>query len=291
MTKLDHTDLSMRQQCNLLDIHRSGIYYKPKPKQDEFELTNKIHELWLKRPFYGYRRITQVLKRDGHSINYKRVIRLMRKMGLQAIYPKKRLSVGNKEHQTYPYLLRGLDIVKPNQVWASDITYIKLSRGFVYLVCLIDLYSRYIVSWELANCLQADFCISMLQRALLISSPEIVNTDQGVQFTSQDWTSLLKQNGVKISMDGVGRCIDNIYIERFWRTIKYEDATLMVYETMNEAHTGIKQYIEFYNNQRLHSSLGYKTPAEVYRNHEQKKHTLCLPKGGCQQVEVMSLKF
>ena len=284
MTTRNHTDLSIRQQCNLLDIHRSGIYYKLQPKEDESEVMNKIHELWLKYPFYGYRRITQALKRDGHSINYKRVLRIMREMNLQAIYSKKRLSMRNNEHKTYPYLLKGLDIVRPNQVWSSDITYIKLARGFVYLVCLIDLHSRYIIGWELANCLSADFCESMLQRALLKSRPEIVNTDQGSQFTSHGWIALLEQNEIEISMDGVGRCIDNIYIERFWRTIKYEDVAIMAYETMSEAYKGIERYIEFYNNERLHSSLGYKTPAEVYSNNGSKKYKFYLPKGWNQEI-------
>ena len=264
----DHKEISMRTQCQLLDLQRSTIYYKPIPKTDDSVLMNEIHELWLKKPFYGYRRITHVLKRSGYTINYKRILRLMRLMNLQAIYPKKRLSIPNKDHQVYPYLLKNLNVTKPDQVWTSDITYIKLPHGFVYLVCLFDLYSRYIVAWELSNCLSVDFCESMLERALVADKPEIVNTDQGSQFTSQTWTNILTKNGIKISMDGVGRCMDNIHIERFWRTLKYEDIYLMVYETVSEAHNGISKFIEFYNNERLHSTLEYKTPLEVYRSQQ-----------------------
>ena len=206
----DHKEISVRTQCQLLDLQRSTMYYKPIPKADDSVLMNEIHELWLKKPFYGYRRITHVLKRSGYTINYKRILRLMRLMNLQAIYPKKRLSIPNKDHQVYPYLLKNLDVTKPDQVWTSDITYIKLPHGFVYLVCLFDLYSRYIVAWELSNCLSVDFCESMLERALVADKPEIVNTDQGSQFTSQTWTNILTRNDIKISMDGAGRCMDNI---------------------------------------------------------------------------------
>lgn len=261
----NHEKVSVRSQCQLLVLHKSTIYYRPAPKTDDSVLLNTIHELWLKRPYYGYRRITHCLKRKGWSINYKRILRLMRAMNLQAIYPKKRLSIANKDHRVYPYLLKNLAVTKPNQAWASDITYIKLPQGFVYLVCLIDLYSRYIVAWELSNCLNVDFCEAMLARAIKEEVPEIVNTDQGVQFTSQAWINILTKKGIKISMDGVGRCMDNIHIERFWRTLKYENVNLMVYETVGEAYYGINKFIEFYNNERPHSSLDYKTPAELYK--------------------------
>lgn len=266
----NHKKISTRTQCCLLALHRSTIYYKPSPVIDDPVFMNKIHEFWLKKPIYGYRRITHLLKKSGCQINYKRVLRLMRLMNLQAIYPKKRLSIPNRDHKIYPYLLKNLAVTKPDQVWASDITYIKLPHGFVYLVCLIDLYSRYIVAWELSNCLSVDFCESMLERALVQNKPEIINTDQGSQFTSQTWTNILTKNDIKISMDGAGRCIDNIYIERFWRTLKYEDISLMVYETVREAYNGISNFIEFYNNERLHSSLGYRTPAEIYKTQELK---------------------
>ena len=268
MIDRDHQKLSIRQQCDLIEVHRSSLYYQVRPKADDSVLMNKVHELWLKRPFYGYRRITQNLKREGRAVNYKRTLRLMREMNLQALYPKKNLSKPGAGHKIYPYLLRNLSIDRPNQVWATDITYIKLPQGVVYLVALIDVYSRYIVSWELSNCIDRTFCIVMLEKALKKATPDIVNTDQGAQFTSQEWISRLEQEGIQISMDGVGRCIDNIYIERFWRTLKYEDMHLMAYEDMRDAHKKISTYINFYNSERLHSSLGYKTPAEVYERNE-----------------------
>jgi len=268
MIDRDHKKLSVRQQCELVEVHRSNLYYQPKPKVDDSILMNKIHELWLKRPIYGYRRITQILKREGSRVNYKRILRLMREMNLQALYPKKNLSRPGANHKIYPYLLKELNIDRPNQVWASDITYIKLPQGVVYLVALIDLYSRYIVAWELSNCIDRTFCMVMLEKAFKKGTPEIVNTDQGAQFTSQEWISRLEQEGIRISMDGVGRCMDNIYIERFWRTLKYEDMHLMAYEDMRDAHEKISDYINFYNSERLHSSLGYKTPTEVYERRE-----------------------
>jgi putative transposase len=188
----------------------------------------------------------------------------MREMDLQALYPKKNLSRPGVAHKIYPYLLKDLPIVRINQVWATDITYIKLPQGVVYLVAIIDLYSRCVIAWELSNCIDRAFCITMLEKALKRGIPEIVNTDQGAQFTSQEWTSRLEQEGIQISMDGVGRCMDNIYIERFWRTLKYEDMYLMAYEDMRDAYKKISAYINFYNSERPHSSLGYQTPAEVY---------------------------
>jgi len=281
MIKQDHTQLSVRSQCQLLDLYRSTVYYQPTPKMDDPIVMNTIHELWLKHPYYGYRRITQQLKRDGHDINYKRIRRLMRTMNLQAIYPKKKLSQPNKEHHIYPYLLKDLAITEPNQVWASDITYIKLPHGFVYLVCLIDLYSRYIVSWELSNCLSTDFCISMFERAVKTTTPEIINTDQGAQFTSQAWIDSLTKKEIKVSMDGAGRCMDNIHIERFWRTLKYEDINLMVYETVSEAYHGIKKFIDFYNNERLHSSLKYRPPFELYNTQKSEGNS-----GECNKLNI-----
>jgi len=261
----DHEELSVRKQAHWLGLHRSTLYYQPKAKSDEAVLMNEIHAIWLKRPFYGYRRIYHALRRSGHGINIKKVSRLMRVMNLQALYPKKRLSLPNKDDSIYPYLLRNLEIKGPNHVWQCDITYIKLAHGFVYLVCLIDVHSRYIVAWELSNCLSVDFCTTMLDKALIQEKPEIINTDQGSQFTSQVWISMLQQHGIQISMDGVGRCLDNIYIERFWRTLKYEDINLMAYDNVTEAYHGIKEFIEFYNNERIHSALDYKTPIEIYQ--------------------------
>lgn len=264
MISPDHEKVSVHAQCQLLDLQRSSVLYKPAEVAIDPLLMNEIHELWLKCPFYGYRRIAYTLNARGYTINHKRALRIMRLMNLQAIYPKKRLSTPNRDNAIYPYLLRDLVITKPNQVWASDITYIKTARGFVYLVCLIDVFSRYIVAWELSNCLSADFCISMLNQALISDQPEIINTDQGSQFTSQGWVNSVTSKGIQVSMDGAGRCLDNIYIERFWRTLKYENVNLMAYETVREAHNGIGEFIEFYNNERLHSSLGYATPARMY---------------------------
>lgn len=231
---------------------------------DNVILMNEIRDIWSCIPFYGYRRITEELKRKGFSINRKRVQRLMQYMGIYAVYPKPRLSLGNKQHQIYPYLLRNLVVDAANQVWCVDITYLKINGGFMYLVALIDLHSRYVIDWELSNTLETDCCVEMLARALKSSKPAIINSDQGTQFTDEKWTSALKSNGIKISMDGKGRCLDNIYVERFWRSLKYEDFYLNDYQTVPELRNGIKRYIEFYNNRRWHQALGYKTPAEVY---------------------------
>ena len=266
MISKNHDKLSVRKQSSLLALHRSTIYYQPSPVTDDPVLMNSIHELWLEHNFYGYRKITHALKRNGHLVNYKRILRLMRLMGLQAVYPKKKLSIANKEHRIYPYLLKNITVTKPNQVWTSDITYIRLANGFAHLVCLLDLHSRYIVAWKLSNCLSTDFCESMLCEALNHNQPEIVNTDKGAKFTSTAWTNLLIKNNIKISMDGVGRCMDNINIKRFWRTLKYEDSNLMAYETMKEAHNGIRKFIKFYNNERPHAAIAYKVPAELYKS-------------------------
>lgn len=225
---------------------------------------NEIYDIWLVRPYYGYRRITWQLREDGYEVNRKRVYRLMRKMNLQAIYPKPRLSAANQEHKTYPYLLEGLKIDRPNQVWMTDITYIPLPRGFVYLVAIIDVYSRYVVAWELSNSLDTDFCLAMLKKALQKNKPEILNSDQGGQFTSQAWINAVEKEGIQISMDGKGRCLDNVYIERFWRSLKYEDMYVNSPQTVSEARQIIATYIEFYNHKRGHQSLKYKVPAKLY---------------------------
>lgn len=227
---------------------------------------NEIRGIWLRIPFYGYRRITEELKHLGFLVNRKRVQRLMQDMGIQAVYPKPKLSIGNKQHKIYPYLLKDLKVNKANQVWSVDITYLKIGGGFMYLVALIDLRSRYIAGWELSNTLETDSCVEMLKRALQRSrfKPEIVNSDQGSQFTDAKWINVLTENGIKVSMDGKGRYLDNIYIERFWRSIKYEDFYLNDYQTVLELRAGIKKYIEFYNDRRWHQSLAYKTPASVY---------------------------
>lgn len=225
---------------------------------------NEIRDIWTRIPFYGYRRIRRELQQLEYCVNRKRVQRLMQYMGIQAIYPKPKLSQRNKQHEVYPYLLRDLEISRVNQVWSVDITYLKVDHGFMYLVALIDLYSRYIVAWGLSNTLETDFCLEVLNEALRQSKPEIVNSDQGSQFTDADWINTLKANNVKISMDGIGRCLDNIYIERFWRNLKYEDIYLNDYQTVPELKKGVEDYIYFYNNRRWHQALGYKTPAEIY---------------------------
>jgi putative transposase len=260
----EHKFLSIRKQCEVLSICRSNVYYKHVPEYDDLLLANEIHELWLDMPYYGYRKITVELKHRGHDINHKRVLRLMQEMKLQALYPKPATSMRNADHKTYPYLLRDLDICRPNQVWATDITYIKTPSGFMYLVGLIDIYSRFVLAWCFSNTLDTLFCLDMLDQGLHYGKPEILNTDQGCQFTSALWINCVEANGIKISMDGRGRWADNIIIERFWRTLKYEHVLLHSFETIKELKHSIGAFIDTYNNKRLHQSLGYKTPADVY---------------------------
>lgn len=257
--------LSVRKQCELVQVPRSRYYYQSKRESGQDGLLmNEIHDIWLAKPFYGYRRITCQLLERGYEVNRKRVYRLMRQMNLKAIYPKPRLSTANKEHTTFPYLLEGIKIERPNQVWMTDITYIPLPRGFVYLVAIIDVYSRYVVAWELSNSLDTVFCLAMLEKALQHQKVEIINSDQGSQFTSQAWVKAVEKEGIQISMDGKGRCLDNVYIERFWRSLKYEDMYVNPPQTVTEARQTITRYIEFYNHERFHQSLKYKVPAELY---------------------------
>jgi putative transposase len=225
-----------------------------------------IDEEYTRHPFLGTRKIRNYLRRLklGYKISRKRVQRLMRLMGIEAIYPKPNLSRPRAGSQKYPYLLRGLAINRPDMVWCTDITYIRTAKGFVYLVAVMDWYSRYVISWELSNTLDSDFCVSALRRALLKGCPSIFNSDQGVQFTSEDFTDVLKGRDIRISMDGRGRAMDNIFIERLWRSVKYEDIYLHEYNGMQEAYEGLKKYFEYYNNERQHQSMGYKTPKEVY---------------------------
>jgi putative transposase len=223
-----------------------------------------IDQQYLERPFYGSRRMTAFLKNQGYCVNRKRVRRLMAIMGLRAIYRRPRTSQPASGHKVYPYLLRGMEITRPNQVWASDITYIPMARGFLYLVAIMDWYSRYVLAWRLSNTLDADFCIEALEEALEKGAPEIFNTDQGSQFTSQAFTGLLEHHGVRVSMDGKGRYTDNLFIERLWRSLKYEEVYLKAYSGGKEARLGIGSYLNFYNQERPHQSLGYRTPAEVF---------------------------
>jgi putative transposase len=243
------------------------VYYQPVPaSQENLELMKLIDQQYLERPFYGSRRMTVWLRNQGYGVNRKRVRRLMEIMGLRAIYRRPRTSQPAPGHQVYPYLLRGVAITRPNQVWTADITYIPMACGFLYLVAIMDGYSRYVLSWRLSNTLEVDFCIEALEEALRNSQPEIFNTDQGAQFTSQAFTSLLEQHGIKVSMDGKGRYTDNLVIERLWRSLKYEEVYLKAYAGGKEARAGIAGYFDFYNMERPHQALGYQTPAEVFIN-------------------------
>jgi len=261
-----HEILSISKQTELLGLSRSSYYFKPaKESVQNLLLMNLIDEEFTAHPFYGSRKMTAWLNSQGQIVNRKRIQRLMRLMGLEAICPKQNLSKPNKEHFKYPYLLRNMKILYPNQVWSTDITYVRLAKGFVYLTSVIDWHSRYVLSWRLSNSLENNFCIDALEEALEIGIPEIFNTDQGVQYTSSRFINYLEKEGIKISMDGKGRALDNIFIERLWRTVKYEEIYLNNYENPRELNKGLKKYFEFYNNQRIHQSLGYSTPAEIYR--------------------------
>lgn len=223
-----------------------------------------IDEEYLRHPYYGRRRMTIEMKKQGFFVGQKKVRTTMQVMGLEAIYPKPNLSVANKKHKKFPYLLKDLVVVRPNQAWAGDITYIPLNTGFGYLFAIIDWFSRYVIEWELSNLLDADFCMEALERGLLKEKPEIFNTDQGVQFTSNQFTERLENSGIKISMDGKGRALDNVFVERLWRSVKYEEIYPKGYESLKEVREGLKKYFEFYNEKRPHQGLEYRTPAEVY---------------------------
>jgi len=248
-----------------LDISRSGLYYQPVGIPEEnLTLMKLIDRQYLATPFYGARKIAVWMKSQNHQVNRKRVRRLMQLMGLKAIYRHPRTSKPVKGHTVYPYLLKVMKITRPNQVWAADITYIPMARGFLYLVAIIDWYSRYVLSWRLSNTLDADFCVEALEEALKKGKPEIFNTDQGAQFTGEAFTGLLKQHGIRISMDGKGSYNDNLFIERLWRTVKYEEVYLKAYQDGRDARIGLGNYFRFYNAERPHQTHGYRTPAEVY---------------------------
>jgi len=265
MIEPEHSSLSVRRQCELLDLARSGLYYEsPGEPPENLKLMRLIDEAYTRWPFYGVRRMTAWLKREGHPVNPKRVRRLMRLMGLEAIYAKPRLSASEKAHKRYPYLLRNVAIDRADQVWSADITYLRLRGGFVYLVAVMDWHSRVVLSWELSSSLESDFCVRTLEAALCISTPEIFNTDQGVQFTSEAFTGVLEDRKIAISMDGRGRAFDNIFSERLWRTVKYEEVYLKDYGDEAEARRELRRYFRFYNQERLHQALDYHTPAEVY---------------------------
>lgn len=261
----EQQQLSVARQCQLLGLPRSSYYYQPAGESEEnLRLMRQIDEQYMRTPFYGIRRMTAWLPHEGYQVNHKRVKRLMRLMGIEAVSPKPRLSQGRAEHRVYPYLLRGVRIERPRQVWSTDITYIRLRTGFLYLVVILDWYSRYVISWELSNSLDVSFCLLALDRALEQGRPEIFNSDQGAQFTSGAFTHRLEAAGIRISMDGRGRVFDNIFVERLWRTVKYEEVYLHDYDSAPAAWQGLDQYFAFYNGERLHQALGYQTPAAVY---------------------------
>lgn len=248
-------------------MNRSGYYYEPAGETPEnLELMRLIDQEYTEHPFLGSRRMAQWLKTQEKEVNRKRVQRLMRVMGLEAIHPKPRLSVPDREHKVYPYLLRNVAVVRVNQVWSTDITYIPMAKGFMYLAATIDWYSRYVLAWRLSNTLDAGFCHEMLDEALAGGKPEVFNTDQGCQFTAAAWTGKLEAAGVAVSMDGKGRCLDNVFVERLWRSLKYEDIYIKRYESVPELRKGLIDYFRYYNEGRQHESLGYQTPGRVYRN-------------------------
>jgi putative transposase len=257
---------SMRRQCELLGVNRSSLYYAPVlPDAEALALMRRMDELHLEHPFFGSRMLTWTLKQEGEEINRKRVQRLMRLMGLESVAPKPNTSKPALEHPVYPYLLRNVKVSRINQVWAADITYIPMAHGFAYLVAIMDWYSRRALAWRLSNTLDTDFCVEALQDALSrFNAPEIFNTDQGSQFTSEDFTGMLLDRGIKVSMDGKGRWTDNVFVERLWRSLKYEEVYLRAYDTLLEARAGIGRYLGFYNDDRPHSALGMQTPASFY---------------------------
>ncbi len=249
----------------MLGLSRSSYYYEGRGESEEnLKLMNLLDEQYTKAPFYGSPRMTAWLKREGYQVNVKRVRRLMKLMDIEAIRPQPNLSKASAENRIYPYLLRGVRIERVNQVWSTDITYIRMQKGFLYLVAVMDWFSRMVLSWELSNSLESSFCVSALERALEVGKPEIFNSAQGVQFTSHSFTSRLLREGIQISMDGRGRAFDNIFIERLWRSVKYEEVYIKGYSQVKDAMTGLEGYFEFYNQERLHQSLNYRTPEEVY---------------------------
>jgi putative transposase len=266
MIQADHPHLSISRQCELVGLSRSVFYYQPaKASEENLRLMQLIDEIYLKYPFYGTRRMCAVLKEQGHEVNRKRIKRLYQLMGLQAIGPKPNTSKPAEGHKVYPYLLRNLKIESANQVWATDLTYMPMPTGFMYLMAVVDLYSRKVISWGVSNTMDTAFCCDVLKEALRTGRPAIFNTDQGSQFTSDAFTSILKQHQVQISMDGKGRAIDNIFVERLWRSVKYEYLYLKRPETCQQLYQGLEEYFHFYNQERLHQSLEYKAPDTVYK--------------------------
>ena len=265
MIEPTHPEISLRRQCALIGLNRASYYY-PAARETDFNLKmmRLIDEQYLKTPYYGYPKMTAHLRRAGYQVNPKRIRRLMRIMNLMAIYPKPRTTMSAPENKVYPYLLRGLPITRPNQVWGTDITYIPMPKGFMYLVAVMDWFSRYVLSWKLSNTLDGAFCLAALSEALQLGKPEIFNTDQGVQFTAHVFTETLETAGIRVSMDGRGRALDNIFIERLWRSLKYEDIYIYDYASVLALEAGLRTYFTRYNLERPHQSLAYRTPTEVH---------------------------
>lgn len=258
-------DLSISKQCELLGIPRASFYYDPAPESEcNLQLMRLIDEQYMSKPFYGSRSMTAHFRNQGLDVNRKRITRLMRQMGIEAIYPKPKREAWKRQYGKFPYLLKGMDISPQNLAWGTDITYIPVSGGYLYLVAVMDLYSRYILSWELSNSLESDFCVRAMESALKFGVPKIANSDQGVQYTSRGYIELLQSAGIQISMSGKGRCWDNIFVERFWRSLKYEEVYINQYSDANDALEGIGSYISIYNTERVHASLSYRTPKDVY---------------------------
>ena len=261
----EHPVLSVRRQCHLLGLAPASYYYQAEPESAQnLRYLRLLDQEYTDHPFYGVRKMTAWLQQQGHAVGPKRVRRLLRSMGLMAVYAKPRLSLNPLEHQRFPYLLKGVAIVRPNQVWSTDITYIRLRGGFVFLAAILDWYSRYVLAWEVSITLEADFCVAILERALALQRPDIFNTDQGVQFTSALFQARLLAAQVRSSMDGRGRAFDNIFVERLWRSVKYEEVYLKDYRNVAEARAGLSQYFKFYNEERIHQSLDYRTPKCVH---------------------------
>jgi putative transposase len=267
MIEPKHPGLSVARQCALLGLPRASYYHRPQPEPDaNLALMRVIDETYLAYPFFGSRQMTRWLRRQGYEVNRKRVQRLMRQMDLEAIYRKPNLSRAQPGHRVYPYLLRQLEVTRANQVWATDITYVPVQGGYAYLCAVLDWHSRYVLAWELSNTLDASFCVRAVQRALAAhGTPEIFNSDQGCQFTSAEFTGPLLARSVKLSMDGKGRCLDNVFVERLWRTVKYEEVYLKSYVSLVDAHAQLDRFFRFYNERRPHSSLDDATPGETYR--------------------------
>jgi len=266
LVELAHPYLSMRRQCELLGVNRTSLYYQPVGESEEnLLLMRLLDEQYTRTPFYGRRRMTVWLQSQGYEVNPKRVARLMERMGIEALYPKPKLSQPGDGHKVYPYLLEGVEMNRVNQVWSTDITYIRMAQGFVYLVAVMDWYSRFVLSWALSVTMDLPFCMEALEKALHWGRPEIFNSDQGSQFTSEKFTAELEGRDIAVSMDGRGRCLDNIFIERLWRSLKYEEVYLRDYRMVPEARAGIGRYFQFYNYERPHQSLAYRTPADLYQ--------------------------